>query len=187
MMQAPDLYRRCHKGLRQALSCLLTDLGATDPADAGAWSAITGRWQALEETLALHLRHEDRHVRPLMIRASPEIAVELDAQHRALEIAMAHLGRLFAAMPEANGAEAMHAAAHALYLRMSGLVADCFRHFLIEEEAAMPALAARFPAETLADTARAMRAATPAARRMADLALTTPALRPDECAGLSCA
>lgn len=186
MTQAPDLYRRCHKGLRLALSRLLTDLGATDPVDMEGWSAITARWRALEETLTLHLRQEDRHVRPLVTAADPEMAAQLDAQHRALEITIAHVGRQIAAVTEAGGAEAMRQAAHALYLRMGGLFADCLRHFLIEEAAAMPALAARHSHERLAATLRAMRAATPPARRMAELALTTPALRPDERAELGC-
>ncbi len=184
MTHAPDLYGRYHKGLRFALARLLTDLGASDPADADAWEAIAARWRALEETLALHSHHEDSHIHPLVVRANPEVAAYLDAQHRALEITIAHLDRLFGAVSEAGGAEAGRAAAHGLYLRMSGFVADYFQHLLVEEQAAMPALVARFSAETLAATFKAMLATIPPARRMADLALMTPALRPDERAGL---
>ncbi|HET7715689.1 MAG TPA: hemerythrin domain-containing protein [Bauldia sp.] len=184
MSPAPDLYGRYHKGLRLALGTLLARIGAADPADRQEWAAVVAEWQALDATLEAHSRHEDVYIHPLIREAAPAVAAALDAEHEHLETDLAKLRCGFAEVERASAPDERRRAAHVLYLDFSRFVADYFRHLLAEETAAMPELLRHFTAQKLLATLEAMLASIPPDRRMKDLALMAPALRPDELTAL---
>jgi hypothetical protein len=178
--QSPDLYAWYHKALRRELGAFLTEVGATDPADHAAWAAIGRRWKALDATLEAHSEHEDGFLHPLIREAAPAVEAELEEQHHVLEKDMAGLRAGFRAIDVEINPGARRAAAHSLYVRLSGFVADYFRHLIAEETKAMPALQATFSAERLIATRAAMLATIPPEKAAEDLALMMPALAPHQ-------
>jgi hypothetical protein len=178
--QSPDLYAWYHKALRRELGAFLTAIGDTDPADHAAWDRIARRWRKLDATLEAHSSHEDGFLHPLIREAAPAVEAEMEAQHHALEETLAALRSGFSAIESEVNPLARRAAAHGLYVRFSGFLADYFRHLVAEETLAMPALQARYTAAELNATRAAMLATIPPDKAAEDLALMAPALAPHE-------
>ncbi len=181
---SPDLYAFIHKTLRLGLSELLIRIGNTDPCDLDAWSRVEVEGHALHDLLLSHSRHEDEFVHPLIRTAAPAVAETLDADHGRLDADVRRMGKALGDLRDVTDPAVRAARARELYLDLSGFVAAYFRHLLVEETQAMPALNRHFPAETLLNTHLNLVGAIPPEEKLRDLPLIVRALTPPERIGL---
>lgn len=123
------LYTKIHKAQRAWLMRALVAAGRLDPDDAGATQLVAADARRLVHHLHEHAGHEARFIHPVLREAVPEIAALLDAEHIALDAALAEL---MVAANDLNGAGLYHA--------LSSFVVLYFPHLEIEEQAAMPAI-----------------------------------------------
>lgn len=130
-MTAPrhDLYANIHKALRHAFGDTLLRLGRADVNDPLDMAAALQQLDRLLSLLQSHVEHENEFVHPALEGrqrgASLEIAVEHDD----------HLESIAALRAEAAALRALPgaAAAHRLYRRFAGFVAEQLQHMEIEE------------------------------------------------------
>jgi len=134
-----DLYGPVHKGLRWALTTLLTRMGATDFAAGARVPELLDDLDGVLYLCASHVEHEDRHIHPVIERKRPGRTAALVAEHRAHDADIAELRGL--AQELATGPEtARSATGRALYLRFSSFVAETLGHMLEEELVIEPLL-----------------------------------------------
>jgi hypothetical protein len=145
---AYDFYREVHKGLRHALFQSTVATGSLDVADDAEVTSHLALVRSLLHLLHGHHEHEDKFIQPLVEAHAPDLALEVQAQHGEVEIAMARLDLLldrFAML----GTTARGGAATNLHLDLSRLTSTYLAHQLVEETRVMPALRAVVPFEEL--------------------------------------
>jgi len=180
MAPQPDFYALFHKALRLGLTELLTRMGATDAQDRAAWASIETEGLRLHDILLRHSAHEEHFFHPLIVKAAPEIAAKLDADHAGLDDRVRALGVSLAGLAVVAEPAERAGRAKALYQDVSVFIADYFRHLLIEETEAMPALRRHFPPEILMQSHRDMVASIPPDEKLAELPLIARAWTPAE-------
>ena len=177
-----DLYGPVHKGLRLALSGLLTRLGAQDWTDAQSTAALLDALRAQLEISAAHLRHEEEHIHRLLDARLPEGAVRPRHQHEAHDASFGDLALMIETIAAAPNAERPALGRH-LYLRFSTFVAEDFEHMAEEEQAVQPMLQALLSDAEMQAIEAGILAAIPPARAQAFLRLMLPAMsRPERAA-----
>jgi hypothetical protein len=134
-----DLYGPVHKGLRWALTSLLTRMGAADFEGGARVPELLDDLDGVLYLCASHVAHEDRHIHPALARKRPLLADALASEHRAHEEAIAELRAIASRL--ASGPEPLAAAnGRALYLRFSSFVAEALDHMVEEELVVEPLL-----------------------------------------------
>lgn len=143
-----DLYGAVHKGLRYALSSLLTRMGAADFNDCARVAALLDDLDGVLYLVESHIAHEDRHVHPAIERKAPGASLHLMDEHRAHERAIEELRGLMTAMG-AGRPGAGPAIGRQLYLTYSRFVAESLLHMLDEESVMEPLLEGLYTTEEL--------------------------------------
>jgi hypothetical protein len=157
----PDFYTLAHKSIRQAVSDTGVLLGATDPETVSA--TFEPASEVVAELLA-HASHEDHFIDPALERFLPDIALEINDQHR-------RLGNTIEAVQRQLDALASHAPVPpggplALYRAYHRMAAMNLIHLDYEETVVMPALWTTAPVEALTDVMAAFNAAHPDAAQL---------------------
>ncbi len=134
-----DLYGPVHKGIRWALSSLLTRMGAVDFTDCGRVAALLDDLDGVLYLCESHVAHEDRHVHPFIEAKLPGGSERLAADHRAHERGIVELRALATALTGSKPPAAA-AAGRALYLAFSRFVAETLAHMAEEESVTEPLL-----------------------------------------------
>lgn len=180
-MQRIELYAPVHKGLRAEAFELARELARTDWSDDAQAAAVAGRVTRLVEFLDEHAQHEDAHVMPLVARAAPALARELESEHTRLDAALRGLASLASRIGAArNGGRT--ALGRELERCFQLALAEQLVHLQREEHEAEPALHAQLePAELLLAHERIL-AAIPPPRLAQWFELILPALGDEECA-----
>jgi hypothetical protein len=177
-----DLYGPVHKGLRLALTGLLTRLGAQDWMDAESTTALLDALRAQLEISAAHLKHEEEHIHRLLDARLPEGAIRPRHQHESHDAAFADLTLMIETIAAAPQAE-RPTLGRRLYLRFSTFVAEDFEHMAEEEQAVQPMLQALLTDDEMRAIEAGILAAIPPARAQAFLKLMIPAMsRPERAA-----
>jgi hemerythrin-like domain-containing protein len=133
MIDRIHLYTKIHKAQRAWLMRALVAAGRLDPDDRDATQLAAADTRRLVHHLHEHAEHEERFIHPMLREAAPEIASRLDAEHIALDAALAELT---VAAESLDGVRIYHA--------LNGFVVLYFPHLALEEQEAMPAIWRRF-------------------------------------------
>ena len=143
-----DLYGPVHKGLRWALTTLLTRMGAADFTDAASSARLLDDLDGVLYLVSSHIEHEDRHIHPAIERKVPDASARLTEEHRQHEREIQDLRVLIAQLAGAPSSGAT-AIGRRLYLTFSRFVANSLVHMLEEETITEPLLEALYTAEEL--------------------------------------
>jgi hypothetical protein len=177
-----DLYGPVHKGLRLALTRLLTRLGAQDWTEPRSTAALLDAMRAQLEISAAHLRHEEEHIHRLLDTRLPEGAVRPRHQHEAHDASFGDLALMIETIAAAPDDERPRLGRQ-LYLRFSTFVAEDLEHMAEEEQAVQPLLQALLTNEEMQAIEAGILASIPPARAQAFLRLMLPAMsRPERAA-----
>ena len=178
-----DLYAGIHKALRLFMTRTLTQVGSTDPRDAGE---VAGTLQQLDRLLGiceLHLKDENEFVHPALERARPGSTLQVAAEHEHHLEAFADLRDLAGLV--AHSADAHRAAALGrLYRALALFVADNLQHMQVEETAHNAVLWAAYSDAELAEIEHAIVGSIPPQMMAEALHWFFPALNAPERAGM---
>lgn len=136
-----DIYGPVHKGLRLAHSDMLRRLGAADWTSDQA--ALIADLRAHLKLAAKHLAHEEAHIHGAMAERCPGLMDSLEDQHDHHRARFAMVEAQIASLETGFKAD-RPMLGRAVYLAMSGLVAEDLAHMLHEETLVWPALCAAF-------------------------------------------
>lgn len=137
-----DLYGPVHRGLRLALTTVLTRIGATDVGDCTRLATMIDDLDGVLYLCASHLAHENAHIHAAIERRRPGWIARFDHAHRGHEHEIAELRALSLALGvKAVDRDAIH---RTLYLRFSRFVADNLTHMIEEETEVGPLLEALY-------------------------------------------
>lgn len=182
-MDRVDLYRAVHKGLRLALSQMLTRIGAHDFTQEASNGLLLADLGGLLEICAGHLHYEDVFIHSALERRLPGAATLLAHQHAEhktdFEAVRLVMGEVAAAPPAGRVA-----AGHALYLRFAAFVADDFAHMQEEETVTSPLLQQLFSDEELNAIQDSIIVAIPPERMKVYLRIMLPAMNRTERASM---
>lgn len=176
---AHDLYGPVHKGLRLALSRLLTRLGAVDAGDRGAVATVLADLRSQLILSAAHFDHEEREIHAALEERAPGAAYDLYADHDHHRASFVVIETAIAAV-EASDASRRPAALHRLYMAFSRFVAADFAHMAEEEDVILPVLQDLFTDEELMAIESRISSSLPPDRMIAFSQLMIPAARPNE-------
>ena len=143
-----DLYGPVHKGLRLALTNMLTRLGT---ASGGEREQLWELVDDLDGVLFLfdrHVAHEEEHIHPALDALSPGASWRVEADHAEHAEHAARLQRLGAALIDASP-ERAPAILRTLHLDFSSFVADNLMHMHLEETVVQPLLESLMSPEDL--------------------------------------
>jgi hypothetical protein len=143
-----DLYGPVHKGIRWALTTLLTRLGAADFTDGAGTARLLDDLDGVLYLVSSHIAHEDRHIHPAIERRAPDASARLAEEHRQHTREIDDLRVLIADLASARPGAAL-AVGRRLYLAYSRFVANALVHMLEEETITEPLLEALYPVEEL--------------------------------------
>jgi hypothetical protein len=174
-MSRHDLYGPIHKGLRLALSELVTRIGQVDFADRAQSEEMLAALRRQMALSASHLAHEEHHIHTALEARAPGSTITLEADHdhhrrtfEALEAAMDAV--------EASHGEARRRFGRELYLRFTQFVAADFAHMAEEETIVLPLLHRLFSDDELIAIEGAIVASLPPEEAMAFMKLMIPAM-----------
>ncbi len=143
-----DLYGPVHKGIRWALTSLLTRMGAADFNDCASTARLLDDLDGVLYLVESHIAHEDRHIHPAIEKKAPSASARLAEEHRAHEIEIAELRSLINAFGCARPGTSA-ALGRRLYLAFSRFVADSLVHMLEEETVTEPLLESLYTVDEL--------------------------------------
>jgi hypothetical protein len=172
-----DFYAPVHKAYRAFMCDTLVRLGRIDLDDAAETASVISQVRALLASMRAHLGHENDFMHPLITATgqAPASAAEHDEHRREIaELALLATATASAVREERDGL------AHALYHRMSLLVADHFEHMLGEEVDNNRVLWAHYTDAQLIETHDALVASIEPATFMEIMGWMLPALTPRE-------
>lgn len=141
-----DLYGPVHRGLRLALTTVLTRIGATDTRDCTRLATMIDDLEGVLYLCTSHLTHENAHIHTAVERRRPGAMAHFARAHRDHEHEIAELRALSLSISvKADDRDAIH---RTLYLRYSQFVAENLAHMVEEETVVGPLLEALYsPAE----------------------------------------
>ncbi|HYD86914.1 MAG TPA: hemerythrin domain-containing protein [Vitreimonas sp.] len=173
-MSRVDLYRNVHKGQRARLFSLAVELGRVDGEDATVLADLTERLRTTLDELRRHGEHEESYIHPLLQERAPEIAAELEREHRSVEADMAEFEDMLGATTSDGGLS--------LYRAWCRIVASYLQHLDKEEQFAMPSLWRTCSDEEILAVIGAFSSSLSASERLNDLLSQAPTLAPQELA-----
>lgn len=134
-----DLYGSVHKGLRWALTSMLTRLGTLDAKNPRAIWQLVDDLDGVLFLCASHVAHEERSIHPVLAARRPGALSEAEEEHVHHLRDIEHLRALADALADGPGEKAP-LVARALYLRFATFVAETFVHMDHEEMVLQPLL-----------------------------------------------
>ena len=180
-MHQIELYAPVHKGLRAEAFEVARELSRSDWSDDAQARAASGRVARLVVFLDEHAQHEDTHLMPLVARAAPALARELESEHARVDAALRGLATLASRLGDArNGGRA--ALGHELERCFQLALAEQLVHLQREEHEAEPALHAHLDQAELVRAHERILADIPPPRLAQWFELILPALGDEECA-----
>ena len=138
-----NIYTIIHKALRAFMADTLLKVGRMDVADDAEGGEAIAQVRALLVMCTGHLHHENNFVHPAIEKAFPRATARTVDDHKHHEISIAELEQQVARF-EAAPAEKRPQGAWALYLVLSGFLAENFTHMIVEETANHAALIAAY-------------------------------------------
>lgn len=142
-----NIYRESHKGLRYALTSVLTAAGhATAHPDSLA--ALAARWSNVSTLLAMHHRHEARFLDPVLARHAPQHRVRLAADNATMSDATRRLDQSMSILLD-SPREQQWCLLEQLYLDLAVYVAQTLVHFAFEDAEVMRSLRGALDARQL--------------------------------------
>lgn len=178
-----DIYRDIHKGIRNELFAVTSEVGSVDPADADALAATADRFHALVKLLLSHAEHEEEFLQGLIEVHAPQLAAAVVRDHRWLDCQMAQLEVLADRAAEGAG-DGQRRVVHKLYLGMASFTADYLGHQAFEELEISPELSIAMGPDELAAVNQAIVASIPPDEMEVALRLMLPAMNVDDRAEL---
>lgn len=179
MDQRVDLYTEVHKGLRRALTGLLSDAGRLDATDRKAVAGFNDELGFLTGLLMEHAENEETYVQPLLDPAETNLAATIEAAHQELETEINAVVEVYRQLGEADEEQAPSSGKRAYY-QLAGFIGLYLVHMSTEELDVMPYLQGRLSDPELMDVQNRLRASI-APPRMADyLRLMIPAMNIQE-------
>lgn len=133
-----NLFTIIHKGLRHALQHLVWTAGRLDVADRGEREKFYAEFNRIALMLHQHANDEDTYFQPLIESCAPEVAEELETQHKRSD---ALLIRLEQTIQTLERAETFPSGTWLTFVdELNRFVGDYFLHLYHEECVAMPRL-----------------------------------------------
>jgi len=179
LVDAYDLYRPIHKGIRHALFHTTLRAGSLDVADVDAVDGIVEAQRALLGLLRSHHDHEDTFIQPVLELHAPALAMTIGAEHADVADLVARVERRGEQLATA-ARPGRAAAAHNLYLDLGRLTSSYLAHLLVEEAEVMPALRAAVPNDELVAVDLAIRGSIPPDEMAAAMTHMLPAMDVEE-------
>jgi len=179
MSQRVDLYTEVHKGLRSALTGLLSDAGRLDAADPKAVADFNEKLTLVNGLLAEHAENEDTHVQPLLDPARTDLAAVIAAAHQELETGIGAVVEAYRQLGEADENQALTLGKRAYY-QLAGFIGRYFVHMSCEELDAMPYLQGQLSDAELMDVQDRIRGSIAPPRMAEYLRLMIPAMNIQE-------
>jgi iron-sulfur cluster repair protein YtfE (RIC family) len=175
--QRVDFYAPIHKAYRAFMSDTLVRLGRIDVDDAAEAASVIAQVRALLASMRAHIEHENNFMHPA-IEATGQVCASA-AQHDEHGPEIAELELLAAGVAGAPRGD-RDGLVHALYHRLSLLVADNFEHMLGEEVDNNRVLWAHYTDAQIIEVHDALVAAVEPAIFMEIMGWMLPALTPRE-------
>jgi hypothetical protein len=138
-----NIYTIIHKALRAFMADTLLKVGRMDVNDDAERGEAIAQVRALLAMCTGHLHHENNFVHPAIEKAFPRATVRTVDDHKHHEIAIAELGDQVARFESAPTGKRSQGA-WALYLILSGFLAENFTHMIVEETENHAALIAAY-------------------------------------------
>jgi hypothetical protein len=174
-----DIYRDIHKGIRNELFAVTSEVGAVDPADAPALAVTAERFRGLVRLLLSHAEHEEVFLQGLIEVHAPQLADAVVRDHRWLDAQMVQLEVLADRAAEGAGAD-QRLVVHKLYLGLASFTADYLGHQAFEELEISPELSIAMGPEELAAVNQAIVASIPPDEVEVALRLMLPAMNVED-------
>ena len=174
-----DLYRDIHKGIRADLFTVTSAAGYIDPSSRDARVGLAGEVSRLMSFLDDHAAHEDTHIEPAVERLLPEIAAQIDQDHRSFERRGELLVELAMHAVDAT-AVAQRGCVHRLYLELASFTSTYLAHQDIEERVIMPALDRALGVEGNLAIHGAILGSIPPEKMMESMQVMLPAMNVDD-------
>ncbi len=169
-----NLYTKIHKAQRAWLERALVAAGRIEASDAAAAAALSADAVTLVNHLRAHAEHEDHFIDPVLRAVAPRLAERLEDEHRALDPALDRIAL------SAQRGDIAH-----MYRNLSLLTAQYFFHLDVEEQEAMPLLAAAYDEDALRSRIlRPFVASRTSDEMLQDLRLQLLAVNPQEASEL---
>lgn len=143
-----DVFKSVHKGLRSALSALLTQAGRTDGSQPAEVEALSRKAEEVFRFVGHHSLNEDRYLLPAMEAKMMPEAEAMRKDHAGLD------GRMETLRRDASGLSRDSGGLHRFYLALARFVSAYLAHLDQEETDILPVLHARFPDAELAEFPR---------------------------------
>lgn len=143
-----DLYGPVHKGLRLALTNMLTRLGTASCSEPEQLWALVDDLDGVLFLFDRHVAHEEEHIHPVLDALRPGASWRVEADHADHAEHAARLQRLGATLIDASP-EAAPAILRTLHLEFSSFVADNLVHMHLEETVVQPLLESLMSPEDL--------------------------------------
>lgn len=175
----PCLYRPAHKGLRLALTDIMTRFGALDLDDEAALGEAVAALKALCSLMRQHHAKEEAFIHAPLRVMLPGAALDLDEGHRHDLDVMARLVKQAEALVRLPAAERA-APAHTLYLDVAEWTAEVLVHATKEEREITPRVQDAWDDSMLVARLHGIVAAFETLELDAFLRWMLPALRPQE-------
>jgi hypothetical protein len=144
-----DLYGPVHKGLRWALSDMLTRLGSADLSDAASMVRMLDDLEGVLYVFSMHAAHEDAHLHRAIEARHAGGSARMAASHDEQEQMIAELRALICAFINADSSSRA-GLFRGLYLRFASFAAENFAHMSEEETYAQVLLDRLYSYEELA-------------------------------------
>jgi hypothetical protein len=174
-----DIYRDIHKGIRNELFAVTSEVGSVDPSDVDALVRTAQRFHGLVKLLLTHAEHEEEFLQGLIEVHAPRLADAVVRDHRWLDCQMAQLEVLADRAADGSGAD-QRRVVHKLYLGLASFTADYLGHQAFEELEISPELSIAMGPDELAAVNHAIVASIPADEVEVALRLMLPAMNVDD-------
>lgn len=178
-MMRVDLFSVIHKGIRAQLFELSVEVARVDVMETRSVDALAARVERVLDLLDEHAHHEDTHTFPMLRTCAPELAGELEADHRAMEVVQIEVERATQALALAELSARTLAGAQLLRV-VNHLVAMQLVHMNREETEVHAAMWAAFDDRELVALRTRVTESIPPARYAEWMKIIAPALSPME-------
>ena len=178
-----DLYRDIHKGIRAELFAITSTAGRIDPVDRFDRIALAGHIGSVAGVLTMHAEHEDSAIDPVLGVHMPDIAEQIERDHRLLDARFATVVDLAQSTVDADVVD-QRRLGHLLYLELTGFTSAYLAHQLVEEHVVSPALEQAIGPEAVAGIHMQIVGSIPPDVMAQSLAFMLPAMNIDDRAEL---
>lgn len=142
-----NIYREPHKGLRHAVTSMLTAAGAAT-AHPDSLASLAAQWSNVSTLLAMHHRQEARFLDPVLARHAPQHRARLAADNTEMSDATRRLDRAMSELLDA-APEQQWRLLEQIYLDLADYVAKTLIHFAFEDGEIMRSLRTALDARQL--------------------------------------